>query len=178
MSRFRTVNLSAVALSLGVALASGCVSTRLEVSEDHPARPSAAAGVAANPAVGLQTDAALYVASNASESATAQTPDGTRQNPYVGQGVIQDAGGGVLIIQHREIPGFMRAMTMMYPVAEDVDIESLASGNEILFRIETLESGGHQIFSVEDWTTSEGVQEVTHEHETAGRAETPDTPQR
>ena len=76
-------------------------------------------------------------------------PDGTREAPYVGQGVIQSIGEGLLEIQHEEIPGFMGAMTMAFSIAEEAMNDSLEVGDEIIFRIALHPEHGYQIFSVD-----------------------------
>ena len=79
----------------------------------------------------------------------AATPAGTRADPYVGHGVIEEVQDGQLVIQHDAIPGFMAAMTMGFPISDEVDVESLASGDEIMFDIEMIEPDSHRIFRVE-----------------------------
>ena len=76
-------------------------------------------------------------------------PDGTREAPYVGQGVIQRIGEGLLEIQHEEIPGFMGAMTMAFSIAEEAMNDSLEVGDEIIFKLEAHPEHGYQIFSVD-----------------------------
>ena len=76
-------------------------------------------------------------------------PDGTREAPYVGEGVIQRIGEGQLEIQHEEIPGFMGAMTMAFPIAKEALSDSLEVGDEIIFKIEVHPEHGTQIFSVD-----------------------------
>jgi Cu/Ag efflux protein CusF len=179
MTRFRIVNLLVGVPLLGTAvLGGGCVSTTLDLSANHPARPDAAAGAAPDPATVLQPDAALYPASTAAEEAArASEPDGTRQNPYIGQGTIRDVGGGALVVQHEAIPGFMGAMTMAYPVADGVDVGSLAAGDAVTFRIELPESGGYRIFQVEAIEASEPQQEGAHEHAGPDSEQPPGNPQ-
>ena len=76
-------------------------------------------------------------------------PDGTREAPYVGQGVIQRIGEGQLEIQHEAIPGFMSAMTMAFSIAEEAMNDSLEVGDEIIFKLEAHPEHGYQIFSVD-----------------------------
>ncbi len=76
-------------------------------------------------------------------------PNGTREAPYVGQGVIQRIGEGQLEIQHEAIPGFMGAMTMPFPIAEEAMNDSLKVGDEIIFKIAVHPEHGYQIFSVD-----------------------------
>ena len=87
-------------------------------------------------------------APEASAQAPAAVPTGTRESPFVGHGVIVEIGEGQLVIQHDTIPGFMAAMTMEFPTAEEVMIEQLETGDEIMFDIEML-GDAYQIFDVE-----------------------------
>jgi len=106
MTSFRTFTLFTVVLFLGSAMLTlGCVSTTLQLSGNHPARPNADAGIAADPAGILRPDAALYAATE--EVVQLQQPNGTAENPYVGHGIIREVQDGVLVIQHDAIPGFM-----------------------------------------------------------------------
>ena len=75
-------------------------------------------------------------------------PDGTRANPFVGRGTIQEVGDGQLVIEHDTIPGFMGAMTMAFPVAEEAMDDALEPGQEITFQIELLDPG-FQIIRIE-----------------------------
>ena len=77
-----------------------------------------------------------------------EQPDGTRENPFVGQGTIQGFGSNQLVIQHDTIPGFMGAMTMAFPVVEEAMDETLERGQEITFYIEQLDPG-FQIIRIE-----------------------------
>jgi Cu/Ag efflux protein CusF len=155
-------------------LAGGCVSTTLELAANHPARPGAAAGVSSEPAAVLLPDAALDRSAPAAvaEIAQAQEPDGTRENPFVGRGVVRDVAEGALVIRHESIPGFMGAMTMAYPVAEGVDVGNLETGDAVTFRIELPESGGYRIFGVEA-IEPEGE---THDHAAPEPAPPPANP--
>jgi Cu/Ag efflux protein CusF len=164
MTRFRIVHLLVAApLFSAPVLAGGCVSTTLQIAANHPARPDAAAGAGSDPAAVLLPDAALDRSAPpaVTEVAQAREPDGTRENPFVGRGVVRDVAEGALVIQHESIPGFMGAMTMSYPVADDVEVGNLEAGDAVTFRIELPESGGYRIF---------GVEAIAPEGETDGTA--------
>ncbi len=76
-------------------------------------------------------------------------PTGTQEDPFIGQGFVRGIGDdGALTIEHGEIPGFMAAMTMSFPVADEALIESVAVDDEITFSIELLADGYH-IFAIE-----------------------------
>ena len=143
----------------------GCVSTTLELASNHPARIDAPSGQAAPepgailrpgsplyPSEGLAAPAAAMIheqAQAAAPNAEDRTPDGTREAPYVGQGVIQGIREDQMEIRHGEIPGFIGAMTMIFPVAAEAMSDSLEVGNEILFSIEVLPEQGYRIFIIE-----------------------------
>ena len=94
-------------------------------------------------------------------------PTGTQEDPFVGQGVVRGIGDdGALTIEHGEIPGFMAAMTMSFPVADEALLESVAVDDEITFRIELLTDGYH-IFAIEK-SDGEGSEE---EHGEEGEEE-------
>lgn len=81
MARFQIVNLLVVALLLGATvLGSGCVSTRLKLSTNHPGRTDAVAGIGSDSAAVLRADSALHapVTSAMEHVVTAQEPNGPR----------------------------------------------------------------------------------------------------
>jgi hypothetical protein len=152
LTSFRIFLIGPLALVL---MSTGCVSTTLSLSSDHPALPNAPSGRAeSEPAAILRPDAPLYAVDREFERVSVSEagdpePDGTREAPYVGRGVIQGIGEGQLEIQHEAIPGFMGAMTMAFPVVEEAMDDSLEVGDEIIFKIENHPERGYQIFSVE-----------------------------
>ena len=154
MTKFHIFLIGPLAL---VTMSTGCVSTTLPLPLDHPALADAPSGrVESEPAAVLRPDAPLYPEAGSRElergsvsSADDPEPDGTREAPYVGRGVIQRIGEGQLEIQHEAIPGFMGAMTMAFPVVEEAMGDSLEVGDEIIFRIENHPEHGYQIFSVD-----------------------------
>ncbi len=76
-------------------------------------------------------------------------PNGTRESPFVGHGVIQEVGQSQLVIQHETIPGFMAGMTMAFPVTEEALSGDLEVGDEIMFDIELL-AEGYQVFNIDE----------------------------
>ena len=165
MKKYQGARLLLIAPLALVLISSGCTSTTLQLPKDSPARANAPSGrVESEPAAILSPDAPLYPSdgpvapaelesreleqvsvSNADDPA----PDGTREAPYVGRGVIQRIGEGQLEIRHEAIPGFMGAMTMAFPVVEEAMNDSLEVGDEIIFKIENHPEHGYQIFSVD-----------------------------
>lgn len=59
-----------------------------------------------------------------------------------GQGVVLavDTEDRRITLDHEEIPGMMKAMTMTFEVAPEVELEGLAPGQEVEFRL--VEEGG------------------------------------
>ncbi len=176
MKKYQDARLLLIGPLALVLLNTACASTTLQLPSDHPARIYAPCGrVEIEPAAILRPNAPLYP----SEARAAQpegedrdpAPAGTREAPYVGQGVIQRIGEGQLEIQHEAIPGFMGAMTMPFPIAEEAMNDSLKVGDEIIFKIEVHPEHGVQIFSV-DALAAESDQapanETGHEHNVPG----------
>lgn len=88
------------------------------------------------------------------DAAPDRTPAGTRGDPFIGHGVIEEirTDERQIVLRHGEIPGLMGAMTMGFPAAADVPLDSLTAGEEVEFRIERLnaETGPvYEVFSVE-----------------------------
>ncbi len=151
-------------LALGL-MSSGCTSTTLQLPKNSPARADAPSGrVESEPAAILSPDAPLYPSDGPAAPAELENreleqvsvsnaddpaPDGTREAPYVGQGVLQRIGEGQLEIQHEAIPGFMGAMRMTFSISEESMNDSLEVGDEIIFKIENHPEHGYQIFSVD-----------------------------
>ena len=76
--------------------------------------------------------------SNNSTNAPATNPPGAAEKsgelkryPLKGTIVSVDAGAHKATINHQEIPGFMGAMTMAYPVKNDAELQVVSSGDEI-----------------------------------------------
>ena len=94
------------------------------------------------------TDAGRSAGAVADESG--DVPDGTRDDPFVGHGIVREVEDEPrrLVIEHGDIPGFMAAMTMAFPVAHDVSLETVQAGDEVRFEVEILDAGGYQIFTV------------------------------
>lgn len=120
-----------------------CVPTTLDPGADHPALPGSMAGAAVEPAAILRPESAL------AQTSEAGTPDGTRENPYLGRGLVRGLRDRALVLEHEAIPGFMGAMTMAYPVADGVDVSEFAVGDAVTFKVEVPEPGAYRVFDVE-----------------------------
>jgi len=165
MKKIQGARLFVIALLAVLLMSSGCSSTALELPANSPARVDAPSGrVEIDPAAILRPDAPLYPSDGPAASAELEirqleqvavskaddpAPDGTREAPYVGQGVIQRIGEGQLEIQHEAIPGFMGAMRMTFSISQEAMNDSLEVGDEIIFKIESHPEHGYQIFSVD-----------------------------
>ncbi len=90
---------------------------------------------------------------------TQSIPVGTRDDPYIGIGVIQEiqADSRQLVIAHQAIPGLMDAMTMAYPVSEEVRLDRFAIGEDIEFRMETLDPVDGDGNSIRVFALSDGA---------------------
>ena len=75
--------------------------------------------------------------------------DGTRENPFVGRGFIDEIGEHQLLIEHEDIPGYMPSMRMAFPVIDEVDITGLSVGDQIRFEIEIGGDIGYQVIRIE-----------------------------
>ncbi len=73
---------------------------------------------------------------------------GTRENPYVGRGFIQEIGNTELLIAHEAIPGWMAPMTMAFPVTDEVDLSALSVGDQVMFDVELGGETGYQIIDM------------------------------
>ena len=154
MKKYPGTRLLLIAPLALILMNTACVSTTLQVPSNHPARADSPSGrVEIEPAAVLHPDAPLYPSEVRPARAEVEdrepAPDGTREAPYVGQGVIQRIGEGQLEIQHEAIPGFMGAMRMAFSIAEEAMNDSLEVGDEIMFKIEAHPEHGYQIFSVD-----------------------------
>jgi protein SCO1/2 len=65
-----------------------------------------------------------------------------RQYPVKGQVLSVDADGRKLVVAHEDIPGFMPAMTMTYPVATDTALAAFAPGDLITATLEVSDAQG------------------------------------
>ncbi len=174
-----------------VLMNAGCVSTTLQLAANHPARIDAPAGLAdPEPGAILRPGAPLYPSEGSAAPAVEENhehgqaavsnvqdrpPDGTREAPYAGQGVVQRIGEGQLQIRHGEIPGFMGAMMMIFPLAPGAMDDSLEVGDEILFWIEVLPEEGYRIFRIE--ILPEQEHRIFAFEAVAAGSPTPSTPQ-
>lgn len=67
---------------------------------------------------------------------------GTSPDSHPGTGIVKevDAAARTITLDHEEIPGLMKGMTMTFNVAPDVRLEEIPLGAEVHFRVK--EEGG------------------------------------
>lgn len=67
---------------------------------------------------------------------------GSETGPHPGTGIVKgvDTGARKITLDHDDIPGFMKGMTMTFQLAPEVDLAGIAPGEEVDFRVE--EKGG------------------------------------
>ena len=67
---------------------------------------------------------------------------GSGPEGYVGRGEVQavDAEARKITIDHQDIPGLMKAMTMTFELAPDVGLEGVSVGSAVEFSV--MEQGG------------------------------------
>lgn len=72
--------------------------------------------------------------------------DGPPQEPVRTQGIVErvDRAGRKLTLDHGELPGLMKAMSMAFDVAPEVSLDGLAVGDEITFWVKA----GHGSYTV------------------------------
>jgi Cu/Ag efflux protein CusF len=66
---------------------------------------------------------------------------GAAEGPQPGHGTVRavDAAAGTVTLQHGDIPGLMKAMTMTFDVATPSLLEGLAPGQVVDFRVQEQE---------------------------------------
>ena len=92
-----------------------------------------------------ETEATVEIA----EAGPLPEGSGTRDDPYVGRGVIDEIGGGELLLDHEAIPGWMPPMRMALPVTEEVDLSRFNVGDRVVFRVEQGGEAGYRIFRID-----------------------------
>lgn len=77
-----------------------------------------------------------------SESA-APAAAGPERHDLHGKIVSVDKDGKSVVVDHDEIPGFMGAMTMPYPVQDEAALDTLQPGDEVNAQVVVDDSGIH-----------------------------------
>ena len=71
---------------------------------------------------------------------TACSPTTPRDYEGHGEAIEIDPKARTITLEHEEIPGLMKGMTMTFAVADDVDLDALSPDSEVDFRL--TEDGG------------------------------------
>lgn len=69
------------------------------------------------------------------ESPPPLPPNGTRDRPFAGRGVITELRDGIVQIDHETIPGFMVALTMDFPLEDPSMTAGLRVGQDVVFEV-------------------------------------------
>jgi protein SCO1 len=64
-------------------------------------------------------------------AACSSRPQGPKRYSLAGKVIAVDVGGSRLTVDHKDIPGFMKAMIMPFPVKDTAALKTLAPGDEI-----------------------------------------------
>ena len=140
-----------VSCSLSLFLFTGCATayTPPPLTTQHPAHPEAPAAPALPPSKTLAYGPAdIPVTQPASFMAQRETPHGghgappsaqTSQQAVVGEGKVIAVvpSSSQIVVDHKEIPGFMEAMTMGYRVEPASLLGGVQAGDTIRFTIDT-----------------------------------------
>lgn len=75
---------------------------------------------------------------------------GSTADGFPGRGVVEgvDAAARTVSLNHGDIPGLMKAMTMTFEVAPGVSLEGIAAGVEVDFRVKH-ENGVYTVTAIE-----------------------------
>ncbi len=135
------------ALVCSLAVFTGCASayTPPPLTPQHPAHPEAIAAptlppshtLAYGPADRPAPQPAIAMAHQSGHSTHAPTPGS--KHTVVGEGKVIAVvpGGGQLVVDHKEIPGVMGAMTMGYRTQPPSLLEGVKVGDTIRFTMDT-----------------------------------------
>jgi hypothetical protein len=163
-----TRSLPAVMALLGM-LATGHLSTAMAGTRSHPeSRRGPGRGYAAT----AMAPPSGEIPGRSPQEAPARPPEGTRDAPYIGHGVIQGIERNRLEVRHEAIPGLMGAMTMVFSTSDEVSTEDLEVGDEIVFNIEVLPEYRYQIFHLET-VTNDSEEDSTGERDSDDSDPTP-----
>lgn len=85
---------------------------------------------------------AFFLAASASRSAAAPTE--TNQQTFQVKGIVKELkpDGKTVVIQHEEVPNYMKAMTMPFEVRDTNELRGLQAGDAIAFRMTVTDTDG------------------------------------
>jgi len=146
----RSLSTWRVSCVLSLFVFTGCAAyTPPPLTTQHPAHPEATAAPALPPSTTLAYGPSdIPVTQPASLMAQRETPPGghgaspsaqTSQHTVVGEGKVIAVvpSSSQIVVDHKEIPGFMDAMTMGYRVEPPSLLEGVTAGETIHFTIDT-----------------------------------------
>jgi Cu/Ag efflux protein CusF len=138
-----------VSCSVSLLVFTGCVAayTPPPLTTQHPAHPEATAAPTPPPSHTLAYVSADRPATQPSMSRTPVQPSGPgghmaqqqEQQTVVGEGKVVAVvpGSNQIVVDHKEIPGFMDAMTMGYRIEPSSLLEGVKAGDSVRFTINT-----------------------------------------
>lgn len=91
---------------------------------------------------------ALAGCQNQPGSSAASKPAGTKVYDVTGKVVSLDPAKKVVTLDHEDIPGFMKAMTMEFPVADAKLLDGMKPGDAVRGKI-TADGGSYAVTSFE-----------------------------
>lgn len=97
-----------------------------------------------------------------------------RHYTFEGRVVSKVAETRTLVVDHGNIPGFMAAMTMPYPVAASVDLSGVQAGDRITARMVVHKDGDYELTKVAVTDSSQRQREVKETRQLFPGEEIPD----
>ncbi|MFO0691555.1 MAG: copper-binding protein [Myxococcota bacterium] len=85
----------------------------------------------------LSRPAALVVLALSAAFSTACSPPAPTEHAGHGVAVDVDPTARTVTLEHGDIPGLMKAMTMTFPVAPEVDLATVAKGETVDFEVQS-----------------------------------------
>ena len=138
-----------VSYSVSLLVLTGCVAayTPPPLTTQHPAHPEAAAALTSPPSNTLAYGSSDRPATQPGISMAPAQPGGhgvhmaqqQGQQTVVGEGKVIAVvpGSNQIVVDHKEIPGFMNAMTMGYRIEPPSLLEGVKAGDSVRFTINT-----------------------------------------
>ena len=138
-----------VSYSVSLLVLTGCVATYTPppLTTQHPAHPEATAALTSPPSNTLAYGSSDRPATQPGISMAPVQPGGhgghmaqqQGQQTVVGEGKVVAAvpGSNQIVVDHKEIPGFMDAMTMGYRIEPPSLLEGVKAGDSVRFTINT-----------------------------------------
>ena len=97
-----------------------------------------------------------------------------RHYDFNGRVVSKVSETHTLVVDHENIPGFMSAMTMPYPVAANVDLSGVEAGDQVMARVVVDKNGDFELTKVAVTDSSHRQKEVKETRQLFPGQEIPD----